>query len=103
MKRILIALAGIVAFEVSAAEWRPSEALLRAVQKVESNDGAFLYGDSGRSLGAFQMSEGAWRDVSAWRRARGEKVYSYRANVMLPYINRAYASDYLSMIHAELT
>jgi hypothetical protein len=86
-----------------AQEWRPSNALLRAVKHVESNNGRQLYGDSGRSLGAFQISEGAWADVSAYRRARGQKVYSYDQHVMHGFINQAYAADYLAIIHAELS
>lgn len=103
MKKLMFAIAGLIVCSVSAAEWRPSDALLRAVQQVESSGGIWVYGDSGRSLGAFQMSEGAWADVNAWRRSRGLKVYSYSGNVMNPYLNRTYASNYLSMIHGELS
>jgi len=88
--------------ESRATEWRPSESLLRAVRQVESSNGRELYGDQGRSLGPFQLSEAAWLDVSAWRKDHGQKVYSYRQYVMHAYINRAYAADYLAMIHTEL-
>jgi hypothetical protein len=103
MKKTIIALIGVLALETAAAEWRPSESLLRAVKEVESNDGRFLYGDEGRSLGAFQMSRGAWKDVNAWRRARGLKTYDYGSHALNSYINRVYAADYLSMIHSELS
>lgn len=85
------------------AEWRPSSALLRAVRQIESSNGQLVVGDNGRSLGAFQLSEAAWVDVSFWRKARGLKTYAYREYVMHAYINQTYAADYLAMIHAELS
>jgi hypothetical protein len=106
MKKTLWILVGWLAcdaFAANASGWRPSDALLRAVRHVESSNGRNLYGDGGRSLGHFQLSEAAWIDVSAWRKERGLKVYSYRSNVMHPYINQAYAADYLTMIHGELS
>jgi hypothetical protein len=103
MKSLVYALAGFLTCGAFAAEWRPSDSLLRAVRQVESNNGAWLYGDSGRSLGAFQMSRAAWEDVSAWRKARGFKVYSYGNHVMHSYINQVYAADYLTMIHSTLS
>ena len=103
MKKAICILIGILACETSAAQWRPSEALLKAVREVESNNGRMLYGDTGRSLGAFQISRGAWSDVNAWRRTRGEKTYSYNQYALNSYLNRVYASDYLTMIHSELS
>jgi hypothetical protein len=103
MKKAVYALVGILAGETLAAEWRPSDSLLKAVREVESNNGRMLYGDSGKSLGAFQMTEAAWTDVSAWRRARGLKVYSYDSHALHSFINRTYAADYLSMLHSELS
>src|SRR5687767_7327700 len=103
MKKIVLIMAGLIACQMTAlATWRPSDALLRAVRQVESNNGRELYGDGGRSLGAFQISEAAWVDVSAYRKARGQKVYSYDRHVMHGYINQVYAADYLTMIHSEL-
>ena len=103
MKKTLCVLIGLLAWEANATEWRPCNALLRAVRQVESGNGRYLYGDSGRSLGAYQISEAAWVDVSFWRKERGLKVYSYRQYVMHSYINQAYAADYLAMIHNELS
>jgi hypothetical protein len=103
MKKLVLVLVGLLACNVSATEWRPSDALLRAVRQVESNNGRRVYGDSGRSLGPFQLSEAAWVDVSAFRKARGLKVYSYEQHVLHAYINQAYAADYLAMIHGELS
>ncbi len=109
MKKLAYIIIGWLAVETHGAqigravEWRPSPALLQAVQQIESSGGLKTYGDQGRSLGAFQMSEPAWIDVSAYRKARSLKVYDYREFVMHPYINRAYASDYLKMIHEELS
>ena len=102
MKKLVLVLAGLLACSAYATEWRPSDALLRAVKQVESNNGRRNYGDSGRSLGPFQLSEAAWADVSGWRRARGLKVYSYDQHVLHNFINQTYAADYLSMIHGEL-
>jgi hypothetical protein len=98
---ILSALLACNAFATS--EWRPSTALLQAVRQVESNNGQLVYGDKGRSLGPYQLSRAAWTDISAWRRARGEKVYSYGQYAMHDYINQVYAADYLTMIHGELS
>jgi hypothetical protein len=104
MKKLLYAVVVVaLAGQAFAADWKPSDALMKAVRQVESNNGKILYGDSGKSLGAFQMSEAAWLDVSAWRRARGQKVYSYENHALHTYINQVYASDYLSMIHGELS
>jgi hypothetical protein len=103
MKKLVLVLVGLLACTTYANEWRPSDALLRAVRQVESNNGRRVYGDSGRSLGPFQLSEAAWIDVSAWRKSRGLKVYSYEHHVLHNYINQAYAADYLAMIHSELS
>ena len=102
-KLVLVLVVGLLACNASATEWRPSDALLRAVRQVESNNGRRVYGDGGRSLGPFQISEGAWVDVSAWRKTRGQMVYSYEHHVLHNYINQAYAADYLAMIHGELS
>lgn len=102
MKKLVLVLAGLLACNAYATEWRPSNALLRAVRQIESNNGRHLVGDSGRSLGAFQLSEAAWVDVSAWRRARGLKVYSYENHALHNFINQTYAADYMVMIHGEL-
>jgi hypothetical protein len=103
MKKLISALVGLIALSASGAEWRPSPALLKAVRVVESSDGLNLYGDGGRSLGPFQLSEGAWADVNGWRKSHGLTVYAYRTHVMHDYINRVYAADYLAMIHSELS
>jgi hypothetical protein len=85
-----------------AGHWRPSEELLAAIRFVESSNGQFVYGDRGRSLGDFQMSEAAWMDVTAWRKARKKPTYDYRRHVLNPTINRAYAADYVTILHGEL-
>jgi len=92
----------LVATGTFADEWRPSERLLKAVRMVESCDGLYTYGDEGRSLGDFQLSEGAWLDVSSWRKAHGMKTYEYSHKVLNRQVNRAYAADYLALIHHEL-
>jgi hypothetical protein len=102
MKKLVLVLAGMLACSAYATEWRPSDVLLRAVRQVESNNGRRNYGDSGRSLGPFQLSEAAWADVSAWRKAHSLKVYSYDHHVLHNFINQTYAADYLAMIHNDL-
>jgi hypothetical protein len=72
------------------------------VRIVESGDGLYTYGDEGRSLGDFQLSEGAWLDVNSWRKARGAKTYEYSHKVLNRYVNRVYAADYLALVHNEL-
>ena len=87
---------------LNANEWQPPERFLKAVRHVESSGGQFLVGDEGRSLGEFQLSEAAWLDVNSWREARALKTYDYKANVMNAFINRVYASNYLTFIHEQL-
>ena len=89
-------------FGLKANEWHPPERFLKAVRQVESSGGRFLVGDEGRSLGEFQISEAAWLDVNSWREARSLKTYDYRENVMNAFINRVYASNYLSFLHDQL-
>jgi hypothetical protein len=86
---------------LGAKEWTPSEEFLKAVCTVESSGGQFVVGDNGRSLGEFQISEAAWLDVNDWRKSKGMPLYSYR-NVFKPEVNRAYAADYLTILHTEL-
>src|SRR5881394_2918440 len=102
MPNYLMLMLSLLATEALASEWRPSERLLKAVRVVESADGLQTYGDEGRSLGDFQISEGAWLDVNSRRRARGEKTYDYSRKVLNRQLNRAYAADYLTLIHNEL-
>lgn len=83
-------------------EWKPTADFLAAVKAVESSNGQFTFGDNGESLGDFQLSEGAWLDVNEWRRARGLKTYRYSSSVYNAFINRVYASNYLTILHGEL-
>ncbi|HYE30045.1 MAG TPA: hypothetical protein VEH27_01325 [Methylomirabilota bacterium] len=84
------------------ANWRPNEKLLAAVRQIESSNGLMQHGDNGRSLGQFQLSEAAWMDVSAWRKTRGLKTYSYDQHVFHYTISKAYAADYLALLRGEL-
>src|SRR5688500_3092761 len=86
-----------------ANEWRPSDEFLRAGKFVESSNGQFKIGDNGQSLGDFQLSEAAWLDVSHWRKARGLKTYEYDKAVFHSFINRVYASNYLTILYGELS
>ena len=103
MNRILL-LISAVSFGVvtEAKEWRPSDDFLRAVRYVESANGLYKIGDNGQSLGDFQLSEAAWLDVSDWRKARGLKTYQYDRSVFHSFINRVYASNYLTILYTEL-
>lgn len=85
-----------------AREWKPTDEFLQAVRFVESSNGANKIGDNGESLGDFQLSEAAWLDVNAWRRVRGLKTYPYAGAVFHSFINRVYASNYLSILYTEL-
>jgi hypothetical protein len=88
--------------QTQAKEWKPTDDFLRAVKMVESSDGQFKYGDNGHSLGDFQLSEAAWLDVNEWRRARRLKTYPYEESVYNGFLNRVYASNYLTILHGEL-
>ncbi len=91
------------AVAASATEWRPSTDFLAAVKTIESSNGRFKVGDNGQSLGDFQLSEAAWLDVNEWRRARALKTYNYEEAVFNSFINRVYASNYLTILYGELT
>jgi hypothetical protein len=102
MAKYLFVLIPMFVAQASATGWRPPERLLHAVRYVESTDGLFTYGDLGKSLGDFQLSEGAWIDVTAWRKARQLKTYDYDRHVYNRVVNRAYAANYITMLHDEL-
>lgn len=88
--------------QVTAANWRPSERLLHAVRCVESADGLLTWGDNGRSLGDYQLSEAAWIDVNAWRKARRLPTFRYQTHVWDRKVSHVYAADYLTILHVEL-
>jgi hypothetical protein len=92
----------VVALNATAATWRPTDRLLHAVGYVESAHGVWTWGDSGRSLGEYQLSEAAWLDVTAWRKARGLRTFEYDNHVWNRKVSRAYAADYLAILHREL-
>ncbi|MHC1769354.1 MAG: hypothetical protein AB9869_34575 [Verrucomicrobiia bacterium] len=102
MTRVIVFMACLIAVEVSASGWRPSDRFLHAVRHVESAGGLYTWGDDGRSLGEYQLSEAAWLDVNAWRRVRRLPLFDYRTDVWDPEISRMYAADYLSILHGEL-
>jgi hypothetical protein len=85
-----------------AGPWQPEARLLEAVRQIESGGGLYLYGDNGRSLGPFQMSKGAWADVSRQREARALPTFSYQPGVMDAKTSRLYAADYLTLLHDQL-
>jgi hypothetical protein len=93
---------GCLLVNLHAGTWCPSEAMLRAVRHVESDDGRLIIGDHGKSLGDYQISEAAWVDVNAWRKSRGMATFAYESGVWSERISREYARDYLRMLHREL-
>ena len=99
-RSIVVMLVSLAAAQ--AKEWKPAPDFLAAVKFVESSNGQFLVGDNGQSLGDFQLSEAAWLDVNQWRKARGLRTYNYRESVYHSFINRVYASNYLTILHGEL-
>jgi hypothetical protein len=103
MKRWLLISFLIGSWSSEASLWRPNEKLLVAVRLVESSDGLYTYGDEGRSLGDFQLSEAAWLDVNTWRKSRGVQIYDYGRFVFNSRVSRLYATDYLTLIHSELS
>jgi hypothetical protein len=87
---------------VYAESWKPSEALLGAVRRIESADGRFTVGDEGRSLGDYQIGEAAWCDVNSWRTARGLPTFEYETHVWSEPVSRTYAADYLKILREQL-
>ena len=102
MKKRLVILVCMLAVSAQAATWRPTERLLHAVRLVESAEGLLTWGDNGNSLGDFQLSEAAWLDVSAWRKAHGLPTYQYETHVWNRAASREYAADYLAILHRAL-
>ena len=103
INRIWLSVLSCAVVAAAATEWRPSDEFLMAVREVESSSGKFKVGDSGQSLGDFQLSEAAWLDVNSWRRSRGLKTYHYDQAVFNGFINKVYASNYLTILHSELS
>ena len=99
---LIISVVWVLASSAFATTWKPDEKLMKAIRHVESTSGANLIGDAGHSLGDFQMSLAAWEDVNEWRKERRLKIYPYRKFAFHAYINRVYASNYLTIIHAHL-
>ncbi len=102
IKRIVLFCAAL-AMPAFGREWQPPGEFLNAIRFVESSNGLNKVGDNGDSLGEFQLSEAAWLDVNDWRRARGLKTYPYERTVFHSYISRVYASNYLTILHSELS
>jgi hypothetical protein len=102
MRKHLWLVACLLAGSASAATWSPNDELLQAIRSVESAAGQYTWGDEGRSLGDFQLSEGAWFDVNVWRKARGLPTYDYQQHVWSPRISRIYAAEYMRILAREL-
>ena len=102
MSKHLWLVACLIAGNVSAAPWSPNDDLLHAVRVVESGEGLYTWGDEGRSLGDFQISEGAWQDVNSWRKSRGLPLYAYEQHVWNKKVSRVYAAEYMQILGREL-
>lgn len=102
MAKYLALLFCLLTSQLQAGTWRPTERLMHAVRFVESSHGQFTVGDHGESLGDYQISEAAWVDVTSWRKARGLPTYKYDRHVWDRKVSRAYAADYLTILHVEL-
>lgn len=103
MKTFLASLIMFIGLSLSAnTGWNPRAQLLDAVCQLESSGGRFLIGDAGLSLGHFQFQKAAWLDVSARRKKKNLQTHNYNTHVLNPQINRAYAADYLAIIHERL-
>jgi hypothetical protein len=95
--RWLPVLAGLL-LAVSASG--ASDAFLDRLALVESGGNARAVGDNGRSLGAYQMTAAAWRDVSRARAGRGAVVWPHSA-AFTPAVAREYAREYLRISEAR--
>ena len=104
MKPILLILLLSLTHRVQAGthSWKPEPAFLEAICQLESNGGRFLVGDSGKSLGHYQMQKGAWLDVVKWRKGQNLPTHDYRNNVLDPKISRIYAANYLTILYHRL-
>jgi hypothetical protein len=78
-----------------------TDAFLEAVAQIESSGGRYNIGDGGRAHGAWQMHSAAWKDTSAYRRKRGEQVWSY-SHAHDPAVARLYARGYLTILEDRL-
>jgi hypothetical protein len=85
-----------------ADEWTASDEFLDVIRKIESADGQFTLGDHGNSRGDFQISAGAWLDVSAWRRVHNLITFDYETWVWDPAVSRSYAADYCRILRDHL-
>src|SRR5690242_20907216 len=94
----LVLLVWLTATMAHGQNWTPSDLLLNVIRQIESAQGRMVVGDQGRSLGAYQLSRAAWRDVDQWRQARSQPVVEYETGVWCEEISRSYAADYLSIL-----
>jgi hypothetical protein len=78
-----------------------TDTFLEAVAQIESSGGRYNVGDGGRAHGAWQMHSAAWKDTSAYRRKRGEQVWSY-SHAHNTTVARLYARDYLTILEDRL-
>lgn len=81
--------------------YQDERALLNALAIIESDNKPNAIGDThdpdGPALGAFQIHQKAWDDISALRKANGMTTYPYH-DALKPVIAREYATTFLRTI-----
>jgi hypothetical protein len=92
-----VVLAGAARLEAAVV----TDTFLEAVAQIESSGGRYNIGDGGRAHGAWQMHAGAWKDTTAYRKQRGEPVWSY-SQAHNTTVARLYARDYLTLLEGRL-
>lgn len=78
-----------------------TDTFLEAVAQIESSGGRYTVGDGGRAHGAWQMHVAAWKDTTAYRKRRGEQVWSYKF-AHDTAVAKVYARDYLTILENRL-
>ena len=78
-----------------------TDAFLEAVAQIESSGGRYTIGDGGRAHGTWQMHAAAWKDTTAYRKRRGEPVWSF-SQAHNTTVARFYARDYLTILENQL-
>lgn len=74
--------------------------LLDAIALIESDFGKVMRSHDGKSNGWHQMTDGAWQEVSEWRKTRGyarmpySSAYDYRASTL-------YCGQWLNLVEGR--
>lgn len=76
---------------------------VKAVGRIESGNRSSAIGDAGKARGEFQIHKPSWDQISAARKARGEKVYQWEIYAHDSAIASQYAAEYLRWVESCLT